>query len=141
MKVTQEIDALTTMGISPLEFLVLPRVLALVLMMPLLCVYSRTSWGFSAARSSASAMLDLAVTTTCARRSTTSDLVDFSGGIFKGDGLWRADRDLAAVCAASNAATVHRRWATRRRSAVVTVDRAGRGGLRHVRVVFNVLGI
>ena len=40
MKVTQEIDALTTMGISPLEFLVLPRVLALFLMIPLLCVYS-----------------------------------------------------------------------------------------------------
>jgi phospholipid/cholesterol/gamma-HCH transport system permease protein len=40
MKVTQETDALTTMGISPLEFLVLPRVIALVLMMPLLCLYS-----------------------------------------------------------------------------------------------------
>src|SRR5207237_9709574 len=40
MKVTEEIDALTTMGISPLEFLVLPRVLALVLMMPILCLYS-----------------------------------------------------------------------------------------------------
>src|SRR5579862_6806719 len=40
MKVTQEVDALTTMGISPLEFLVLPRVIALFLMMPLLCVYS-----------------------------------------------------------------------------------------------------
>jgi phospholipid/cholesterol/gamma-HCH transport system permease protein len=40
MKVTQEIDALTTMGISPLQFLVLPRVMALVLMMPLLCLYS-----------------------------------------------------------------------------------------------------
>src|SRR5579863_5875744 len=40
MKVTQEIDALTTMGISPIEFLVLPRVIALVLMMPLLCLYS-----------------------------------------------------------------------------------------------------
>ncbi len=40
MKVTQEIDALTTMGVSPIEFLVLPRVLALVLMMPLLCLYS-----------------------------------------------------------------------------------------------------
>ncbi len=40
-KVTfEEIDALTTMGISPLEFLVLPRVLALVLMMPLLCLYA-----------------------------------------------------------------------------------------------------
>jgi phospholipid/cholesterol/gamma-HCH transport system permease protein len=40
MKVTEEIDALTTMGISPLEFLVLPRVLGLVLMMPLLCLYA-----------------------------------------------------------------------------------------------------
>jgi phospholipid/cholesterol/gamma-HCH transport system permease protein len=40
MKVTQEIDALQTMGIPPLEFLVLPRIIALVLMMPLLCAYS-----------------------------------------------------------------------------------------------------
>jgi len=40
MKVTEEIDALTTMGISPLEFLVLPRVLGLVVMMPLLCLYA-----------------------------------------------------------------------------------------------------
>jgi phospholipid/cholesterol/gamma-HCH transport system permease protein len=40
MKVTQEIDALTTMGVSPIEFLVLPRVVALFLMMPLLCLYS-----------------------------------------------------------------------------------------------------
>ncbi|MGA2410106.1 MAG: ABC transporter permease [Candidatus Binataceae bacterium] len=40
MKVTQEIDALTTMGVAPMEFLVLPRVIALVLMMPLLCLYA-----------------------------------------------------------------------------------------------------
>jgi phospholipid/cholesterol/gamma-HCH transport system permease protein len=40
MKVTQEIDALTTLGVSPVEFLVLPRILALILMMPLLCLYS-----------------------------------------------------------------------------------------------------
>ncbi len=40
MKVTQEIDALTTFGFSPMDFLVLPRMLALSLMMPLLCVYS-----------------------------------------------------------------------------------------------------
>jgi phospholipid/cholesterol/gamma-HCH transport system permease protein len=40
MKVTQEIDALTTMGISPFQFLLLPRVIALVLMMPILCLYS-----------------------------------------------------------------------------------------------------
>lgn len=37
MRVNQEIDALTTFGISPMQFLVLPRVLALMLMMPLLC--------------------------------------------------------------------------------------------------------
>ena len=40
MKVTQEIDALTTMGVSPIEFLVMPRVIALLVMMPLLCLYS-----------------------------------------------------------------------------------------------------
>ena len=36
----EEIDALATLGISPVEFLVLPRILALVLMMPLLCLYA-----------------------------------------------------------------------------------------------------
>jgi phospholipid/cholesterol/gamma-HCH transport system permease protein len=40
MKVNQEIDALSTMGISPLEFLVVPRMIALAAMMPLLCLYS-----------------------------------------------------------------------------------------------------
>ena len=40
MTVGEEIDALQTLGISPIDFLVLPRVLALVLMMPLLTVYS-----------------------------------------------------------------------------------------------------
>ena len=40
MTVNQEIDALSTMGISPMEFLVLPRMLALVCMVPLLCVYA-----------------------------------------------------------------------------------------------------
>jgi phospholipid/cholesterol/gamma-HCH transport system permease protein len=39
MKVTQEIDALETMSISSMEFLVLPRVVALCLMMPLLTLY------------------------------------------------------------------------------------------------------
>jgi phospholipid/cholesterol/gamma-HCH transport system permease protein len=36
----QEIDALKTLGISPMEFLVLPRMLALAVMMPLLCLYA-----------------------------------------------------------------------------------------------------
>jgi phospholipid/cholesterol/gamma-HCH transport system permease protein len=40
MQVNQEIDALTTMGFAPMEFLVLPRMLALMLMVPLLTVYA-----------------------------------------------------------------------------------------------------
>lgn len=40
MQVNQEIDALRTLGISPMEFLVVPRMLALVLMTPLLTLYS-----------------------------------------------------------------------------------------------------
>lgn len=40
MQGNEEIDALSTLGISPIEFLVLPRVLALVLMTPLLCIYA-----------------------------------------------------------------------------------------------------
>ncbi len=40
MNTNQEIDALSTLGISPMEFLVLPRMLALIAMMPLLTIYS-----------------------------------------------------------------------------------------------------
>src|SRR5438445_2043893 len=40
MQVNEEIDALTTLGISPIEFLVLPRMLALAVMMPLLALYA-----------------------------------------------------------------------------------------------------
>jgi phospholipid/cholesterol/gamma-HCH transport system permease protein len=40
MNSNQEIDALQTLGISPIEFLVVPRVLALTLMLPLLTIYA-----------------------------------------------------------------------------------------------------
>ena len=40
MQVNEEIDALQTLGISPMEFLVLPRMVALGLMMPPLCLYA-----------------------------------------------------------------------------------------------------
>ncbi len=36
MKITEELDAMKTMGFNPFEFLVLPRVLALVIVLPLL---------------------------------------------------------------------------------------------------------
>jgi phospholipid/cholesterol/gamma-HCH transport system permease protein len=40
MKITEEIDAYETLGISPVEHLVLPRVLGLFVMMPLLTIYA-----------------------------------------------------------------------------------------------------
>jgi phospholipid/cholesterol/gamma-HCH transport system permease protein len=40
MKVTEEIDALRTIGIPPVDLLVLPKVLAMVLALPLLTVYT-----------------------------------------------------------------------------------------------------
>ncbi len=40
MQVNEEIDALRTLGISPVSYLVLPRMLALICMMPLLCIYA-----------------------------------------------------------------------------------------------------
>ena len=40
MKLTEEVDAMRTIGVSPVEALVLPRIFAAVLMMPLLGFYS-----------------------------------------------------------------------------------------------------
>lgn len=40
MKVTEEIDALHTIGVSPMELLVLPKMLALLVALPLLTIYA-----------------------------------------------------------------------------------------------------
>ena len=40
MQTNEEIDALKTLGISPVEFLVIPRLLAVVIMMPILTIYA-----------------------------------------------------------------------------------------------------
>ena len=61
MQVNQEIEALETMGLPPMEFLVLPRLLALSLMMPLLCVYADVVAWFGGAFV-AVGMLDLSPT-------------------------------------------------------------------------------
>lgn len=38
MRVTEQIDAITTMGVNPVQYLVTPRIVAGVLMVPLLCI-------------------------------------------------------------------------------------------------------
>jgi phospholipid/cholesterol/gamma-HCH transport system permease protein len=82
MKVTQEVDALTTAGFSPLEFLVLPRVMALIMMMPLL----RLNADFDGVIGGAVigvGMLDLSWTTYFNETANAISLTDISGGVFK----------------------------------------------------------
>ncbi|MFA5355969.1 MAG: ABC transporter permease [Candidatus Omnitrophota bacterium] len=40
MQTNEEVDALRTLGVNPVEYLVMPRVLALIIMMPLLTIYA-----------------------------------------------------------------------------------------------------
>jgi phospholipid/cholesterol/gamma-HCH transport system permease protein len=82
MKVTQEIDALATMGISPMEFLVLPRVLALILMMPLLCFYSDLM-GVLGGAAVGSGVLGLSFTIYFRETFHAVTLGDVLGGVFK----------------------------------------------------------
>lgn len=82
MKVTQEIDALATMGISPMEFLVLPRVIALVLMMPLLCLYSDLV-GILGGASIGVAMLGLSFSAYMHETIHAITFGNLAGGLFK----------------------------------------------------------
>jgi phospholipid/cholesterol/gamma-HCH transport system permease protein len=82
MKVTQEIDALTTMGISPLEFLVLPRIIALCLMMPLLCLYS-DFLGIAGGSAVGVGMLGLKPLVFFHETTRAVSLGDLAGGVFK----------------------------------------------------------
>jgi phospholipid/cholesterol/gamma-HCH transport system permease protein len=82
MKVTQEIDALTTMGVSPLEFLVLPRTLALILMMPLLCLFADLV-GILGGMFVGVGMLDLSVTNYVRETISTLTLLNLFGGLIK----------------------------------------------------------
>jgi phospholipid/cholesterol/gamma-HCH transport system permease protein len=82
MKVTQEIDALTTMGISPLEFLVLPRMIALSLMMPLLCLYA-DFLGIVGGSAVGVGMLGLKPLVYFNETTRAVSLSDLAGGVFK----------------------------------------------------------
>jgi phospholipid/cholesterol/gamma-HCH transport system permease protein len=83
MKVTQEIDAFTTMGISPLEFLVLPRVMALTMMMPLLCLFADLV-GILGGAFVGITMLDLSFSAYMRETISTFTFVNFLGGLIKG---------------------------------------------------------
>lgn len=83
MKVTQEIDALETMAISPIEFLVLPRVLALCLMMPFLTLYG-DAMGILGGAFVGKTMLDLSLTEYLVQTADAVTVSHLIGGVVKG---------------------------------------------------------
>jgi phospholipid/cholesterol/gamma-HCH transport system permease protein len=83
MKVNQEIEAFQTFGISPVEFLVLPRMIALIAMMPLLCLFAdliSIAGGFLIS----TLMLNITPTLYLHRTVAAITLGSFLLGIFKG---------------------------------------------------------
>jgi phospholipid/cholesterol/gamma-HCH transport system permease protein len=83
MKVNEEINALQTFGISPIEFLVLPRMIALILVMPFLCAFANfigIAGGFFVSTS----MLDVTPLVYINRTIEAIDLKSFLLGIAKG---------------------------------------------------------
>jgi phospholipid/cholesterol/gamma-HCH transport system permease protein len=83
MKVNEEIDAFKTFAISPIEFLVVPRMLALLVMMPFLCVFADVISLFGGYIVSVS-MLDVTSTEYITRTIEAITLKSFLLGIFKG---------------------------------------------------------
>jgi phospholipid/cholesterol/gamma-HCH transport system permease protein len=82
MKVNQELDAFTVFGIPPIDFLVLPRVLALLVMMPLLTVFANLV-GIAGGFAVAMLMLDLSVEEYWQETVLALSLAQFSIGLIK----------------------------------------------------------
>lgn len=82
MQVNEEIDALTTFGLSAMDFLVLPRMIALILMMPLLCIYADLM-GILGGAVVGTGMLKLSAAEYLNQTVNGISLTDFAVGIFK----------------------------------------------------------
>jgi phospholipid/cholesterol/gamma-HCH transport system permease protein len=117
MQSNEEVDALSTLGISPVEFLVLPRMLALILMTPLLCLYANVMGIFGGFIVGINT-LNVTPTAYLLQTQSAVTLGDFTIGIVKGSvfgaliavtGCLRgieAGRSAAAVGAAATSAVV-----------------------------------
>jgi len=82
MQVNEEINAFKTMGIAAMDFLVLPRILALTLMMPLLTIYSDVI-GILGGLFVGISMMDISVVEYYLQTKQSITLIDWSTGIFK----------------------------------------------------------
>ncbi|MBU1610343.1 MAG: ABC transporter permease [Proteobacteria bacterium] len=81
MKVNEEVDALVSMGLSPMRFLVLPKVLATMLMVPIMTMF----FNFASLLGGAVVMLSLGfpLATFTSRVFMNTKVMDFTGGMLK----------------------------------------------------------
>lgn len=82
MKVNQEVDALETMGLSAIEVLVLPRVIALIVVMPLLTVWADAA-GLLGGAVVALFLLDLSIAQFLTQLKAAVQFWDFGTGLLK----------------------------------------------------------
>ena len=82
MQANEEVDALKTFGFPPLEFLVLPRLLALLVAMPVLCVFADVLGIFGGFVIGAG-LFDISAPLYLAQSLEMLSLTDFLIGIFK----------------------------------------------------------
>ncbi len=82
MTANEEIDALRTAAIPPMEFLVLPRIVALVLMLPLLTVYANLM-GMAGGAVVGLLLLDIEPLQYVVQTRAAVDLADFATGLIK----------------------------------------------------------
>ncbi len=83
MKVTQEVDALQTLGISPVEFLVMPRVVALTVMMPFLTLFA-DAMGVLGGAAVGTTMLNQSLASYLRQTASSVTTGDVVGGLVKG---------------------------------------------------------
>ena len=82
MKVNEEIDALTTLGLDPIDFLVTPRMIALIVMMPLLTMYG-SLLGILGGTAVGMSMLDVSLIQYVQQTIDAVGLNSLFGGLFK----------------------------------------------------------
>jgi len=82
MKINEELDALTTMGLSPMRFLVVPKLLATMFMVPLMTMF----FNLASLVGGALVMLSMGypLVTFTSRVFSYVGMTDFWGGMFKG---------------------------------------------------------
>jgi len=118
MKANEEIDALSTLGVSPIDFLVMPRIAALFFMMPFLAMYSNCLGLLGGMAIAAAPPLNIPSNLYWSETQTIVDLSDINSGLIKAAcfglligvagclrGL-QADRSAAGVGQAATAAVV-----------------------------------